>query len=336
MAPRPHALLALAPRLTEGMFTEAHRARLEALCLVPAEEPLARLDDDRAARALADAEILLTSWGCPRLDTAVLARAPKLALVAHAAGTVKGHVTPDVFARGVRVSSAAAANAVPVAEYTVAAILLANKRAFRLASLYRQVRGFRFWAEEVPEPGNLGKTVGIVGASHIGRRVLRALRAFDLRLLVADPYLSDGDARALGAELVPLEALLARSDVVSLHAPALPETRHLIDAAALARMRDGAILVNTARGHLVDHEALTRELVCGRLDAVIDTTEPEVLPPDSPLYDLPNVFLTPHIAGALAGERTRLVDLALDEIERFLRGEPLRHEIRAEDWERIA
>jgi phosphoglycerate dehydrogenase-like enzyme len=265
----------------------------------------------------------------------VLARAPRLRAVVHAAGTVKEHVDPACFGR-LRVSSAAAANAVPVAEFTVAAILLAGKRAFRLSRLYRELRGFRLWWKEVPPIGNYRKVVGVVGASRIGRLVLERLRAFDFELLVHDPYLAAEEARTLGAEAVALDDLLRRADVVSLHAPALPETRQLLDRRRLALLRDGAVLVNTARGALVDGDALLAELVAGRIDAVIDTTLPEVLPPDSPLYELPNVFLTPHIAGAMGTETRRLAALALDEIERLSRGEPLAHEVRLEDLARIA
>jgi phosphoglycerate dehydrogenase-like enzyme len=225
---------------------------------------------------------------------------------------------------------------VPVAEYTVAAILLAGKRLFRLQRRYAELRAFRLWAEEVPDPSNYRKVVGVVGASRVGRRVLELLGPFDLLLLLCDPTLDPAEARGLGAEPVELDELLRRSDVVTLHAPALPETHYLLDARRLALLRDGAVLVNTARGALVDPEALVRELVAGRIDAVLDVTEPEVLPPDSPLYELPNVFLTPHVAGALGSERARLVELALDEIARFVRGEPLQHEVRLEDWDRIA
>jgi phosphoglycerate dehydrogenase-like enzyme len=130
--------------------------------------------------------------------------------------------------------------------------------------------------------------------------------------------------------------LLAAADVVSLHAPALPETHALLDRRRLALMRDGAILVNTARGWLVDGDALTAELVSGRLDAVLDTTEPEILPADSPLYDLPNVFLTPHIAGALGRETERLGAHAVAEIERFARGEPFHYPVRREELARLA
>ncbi len=333
---RPITVLAWAPVLTPDLFTAAHHARLATLVEVCDPQPLTRFDDARAAELLARAEILLTAWGSPRIDAAVLARAPHLAAIIHAAGTVKGHVDPACFERGVRVSSAAMANAVPVAEFTLAAILLAGKRAFRLQRRYAEVRNYRLWWNEVPPIGNYQKVVGIVGASRIGRLVLQHLRAFDFTVLVADPYLSAADAEALGAEKVELDDLLCRSDVVSLHAPSLPETQHLLDARRLALLRDGAVLINTARGALVDGDALQRELVAGRIDAVIDTTDPEILPADSPLYELPNVFLTPHIAGAMGTETQRMATLALDEIERFASGEPLAHEVKLEDLARIA
>ena len=333
---RPTVVLAMAPALTKDLFADAHHARLAALADVPDPAPLARFDDARADALLPRAEILLTGWGSPRIDPALLDRASALRAVVHAAGTVKGHVDPACFARGLRVSSAAAANAVPVAEFTLAAILLAGKRAFRLQRRYRELRSFRLWSQEVPAIGNHRKVVGIVGASRIGRLVLAHLRGFDFERLVYDPFLPAADAAALGAERVELDALLRRADIVSLHAPSLPETRHLLDARRLALLRDGAVLVNTARGALVDGDALTAELASGRIDAVIDTTEPEILPADSPLYELPNVFLTPHIAGAMGTETQRMATLALDEIERLTKGEPLQHEVRLEDWDRIA
>lgn len=336
MRDRPIAVLTMVPRLTDGMLRPDHLERLRTLCHLPDPQPLARFDDPRADALLADAEILLSGWGCPPLDAALLDRTPRLRLVAHAAGTVKNHVTPACFERGLRVVSAAAANALPVAEYTLAAILLSGKRAFELQRRYRELRSFRMWPEEVRDPGNYRKVVGLVGASHIGRRVLELLRPFDYELLLHDPTLAPEAVRALGAEPVGLDALLERSDIVSLHAPSLPETRHLLDARRLALLRDGAVLINTARGALVEHAALERELVAGRIAAVLDTTEPERLPPESPLYELPNVFLTPHIAGALARERERMVELVLDEIGRFVCDEPLHHEIRQADLARIA
>jgi phosphoglycerate dehydrogenase-like enzyme len=167
----------------------------------------------------------------------------------------------------------------------------------------------------------------VVGASRIGRRVIELLAPFDLDLLVSDPYLDAAAARRLGARLVGLDELFARSDVVSLHAPAVPATRGMIGAALLAAMRTGATLINTARGSLVDQDALVEQLRTGRIKAVLDVTEPEVTPADSPLWELPNVILTPHAAGALGNELHRLGAVAVDEVARLVAGEPLRHPV---------
>jgi phosphoglycerate dehydrogenase-like enzyme len=336
MSRKPPVLSVYAAALNRQLVTDAHRERLAGLCQVLDPEPVPGFDDPRAAPHLERVEILLTGWGCPPLDEDALDRLPNLRGAFHAAGTVKNHVTPECFRRGVRVTSAAFANGIPVAEFTVAMIVLANKRVFRAARLYREVRGFRLWSREFPGIGNHDKVVGIVGASRIGRMVIERLRGFDVRVLVHDPYLHDHQARDLGVERCELDELLERSDVVSLHAPAVPATRQMIDRRRLGLMRDGAILINTARGALVDHDALTEELESGRIDAVIDTTDPEVLPEGSPLYELDNVFLTPHIAGSQGTETRRMMDLALDEIERFVRGRPLQHEVKADDWDRIA
>jgi phosphoglycerate dehydrogenase-like enzyme len=333
---RPTVVLAMVPVLTADLFTPAHKEHLQTLCEVPDPEPLTRFDDERAEVLLPSAEIVLTGWGCPPIDTQVLDRASRLRAVVHAAGTVKNHVREVCFERGLRVSSAAAANAIPVAEYTLAAILLAGKRAFRLQRMYAEVRAGRLWPREVSVPGNYRRVVGIVGASHVGRIVMERLRPFDFSVLVHDPYLAAEEAQTLGAEPVTLDALLQRSHIVSLHAPALPETRQMIDRRRLGLLCDGAVLVNTARGALVDQQALTDELVAARIDAVIDTTEPEVLPADSPLYELPNVFLTPHLAGAMGLETQRMAELALDEIARYVRGEPFAHQVYKEDLARIA
>jgi phosphoglycerate dehydrogenase-like enzyme len=333
----PVAVLAMSPFLTPKLFTRAQLDRLGRLCRVPDERPLSDFGEARAEALLAEAQVLVTGWGCPLLDAPALERAPRLALVAHAAGTVKPLVTEAVFARGVEVTSAAAANAVPVAEYALAAILLANKRAFALQRAYAAERSFKPMLEAHARPlGNYGRVVGLVGASRVGRKLIELLRPFALRVQVFDPYLPDEEARALGVEPVALDTLLATSDVVSLHAPSTPETRHLLDARRLGLMRDGTTLVNTARGALVDHDALEKELVSGRIEAVIDTTEPEVLPADSPLYELPNVFLTPHIAGSMGEETQRMSELVLEEIERFVRGEPLAHRVDPELLPRLA
>ncbi|MEU3460577.1 hydroxyacid dehydrogenase [Streptomyces sp. NPDC006733] len=285
--------------------------------------------DDRLAAALREAEVLFTGWGCPPLTPAVLAAMPRLRAVVHAAGSVKGHLTQAAWDRGITVSTAARANALPVAEYTLAAILFANKRVLAGADAYRRTRDRVRLLDQFPAVGNYRRTIGVVGASAVGRRVIELLRPFDLTVLVQDPYLDPAGAAALGATLVGLDDLVRRSDVVSIHAPELPETRGLFDAARIALMRDGATLVNTARGSLVDTGALTAELVSGRLHAVLDITAPDILPAGSPLYDLPNVLLTPHMAGSLGGELRRLADTAIDELERYAQGLPFAYPVHA-------
>ncbi|MFD5635086.1 hydroxyacid dehydrogenase [Streptomyces sp. NPDC127077] len=277
--------------------------------------------DPRVRARLADTEILITGWGCPLLDAAALDAAPKLRAVLHAAGSVKGFATPEVWERGIVVSSAAAANALPVAEYTLAMILLAGKDVFAHRERLRAERAFPY-GEILPGVGNFGRRVGVVGASRIGRRLIELLRPFDLRVSLADPYVDEAGAAALGVPLLSLDELLAGSDIVTVHAPQTPETRHLIGRRELALMPAGSVLINTARGSLVDHDALIEALRAGRVGAILDVTDPEPLPADSPLHDLPNAFVTPHLAGSQGNEVARLGLTVLAEAERLLSGRP--------------
>ncbi|MFE3251452.1 hydroxyacid dehydrogenase [Streptomyces sp. NPDC059209] len=323
---RPSALLSMSPGIAERLFSPARLDRLTALVRTDPRLVAHTLTgpglDPAVAAALADAELLITCWGAPPITAEVLAAAPRLRAVVHAAGTVKHHVTDACWERGITVASAAAANAHPVAEYTLAAILFAGKRVLGSAHRYREVRGPHDWHGELAGAGNYRRTVGIVGASRIGRRVIELLRPFDFDVLLYDPYVSADEAAALGVEPVPLIELCARAHVVSVHAPQVPATRRMIGASQLAAMPDGATLINTARGSLVDEDALLPHLVSGRLNAVLDVTDPEPPLPASPLYDLPNVLLTPHVAGSLGGEIHRMTDQALDEVERYTKGLP--------------
>ncbi|ADB32449.1 D-isomer specific 2-hydroxyacid dehydrogenase NAD-binding protein [Kribbella flavida DSM 17836] len=331
---RPTVLLAMDEATCKRVLVRAVRDRLDvAADILPLRADETFLDKPALRTALAGTDVLLTGWGCPQITPEVLAAAPRLRAIVHAAGSVKHFVDPGAFDRGIQVSSAVVANAVPVAEFTVATIVLSGKRAFRLGAQYKVSR-------RMPDPrqipGNYGTTVGLLGASRIGRLVAERLRAFDLEVLISDPYLSAADAATLGAELVDLDSLFRRSDVLSVHAPLLPETVGLVDARLLALLRDGSVLINTARGRIVDAGALENECVAGRIDAVLDVTDPEPLPPDSKLLDLPNVFLTPHLAGAVGNEVARLGELAVGEIERLAAGLPLQHAISPAELGRIA
>ncbi|MFI6450308.1 hydroxyacid dehydrogenase [Streptosporangium amethystogenes] len=285
-------------------------------------------------------EILITGWGCPRIDADVLAAAPRLRAVVHAAGSVKGHLTAEVFDRGIAVSSAAEANALPVAEFTLAMLVLAAKQAIVKARAY-STRG---WSGDplpgvaTPSEGGglIGAVVGVIGASRVGRLVMERLRDHGAHILLSDPYIGPAQAADLGARQVPLDELCREAELVTVHAPALPETRGLLDERRLALLRDGAVLVNTARGSLIDTDALVRHCATGRIGAVLDVTDPEPLPLGHPLLALPNVLVTPHLSGARGRELRRLGEFAVAEVERLARGLPLRGAVRPADLGRIA
>ncbi|WP_411104021.1 hydroxyacid dehydrogenase [Streptomyces sp. cmx-4-9] len=332
-----------APRTLLSMGPAIHRTLLDAgalerLSRIAHTDTAVSVTDYRLAdpALLARTEVLFTHWGAPVLDEEALRRMPALEAVVHAAGSVKHHVTPAVWHRGIRVSSAAAANALPVAEFTLAAILFANKRVLESSRRYRDARSAEGLLPYFAGHGNYRRTVGIVGASRIGRRVIELLRPFDLDVVLHDPYATAQEAAGLGAELLPLNELVARSHVVSVHAPELPETRHMFDAKLLAALADGATLINTARGSLVDTAALVAELESGRIHAVLDVTDPDELPPHSPLYTLPNVLLTPHIAGSLGNELERMAHWAVEEVQRYAAGLPFMHGVGPDELIRSA
>jgi phosphoglycerate dehydrogenase-like enzyme len=335
MAKSPTTAMMMHPVVRDELVRDDHLERLNRSVTMIHDMPFRELDE--IGEHLPRIEVLITSWGCPRIDAEAIERMPRLKLIAHLAGSVKGFLDDSVWRRGILVTNAVAANAVPVAEYTLAAILFANKRVFQLNAFYRKHHENRApWNKEAPGVGNYGKTIGIVGASHVGRLVIDHLTRFDFKVLLYDPYVTPLATRDMGANKVGLSELLSQSDVVSLHAPLLSDTRLMIGARELSLIKDGAILINTARGALVDHSALENELCSGRLSAVLDTTEPEVLPHQSPLYDLPNVFLTPHIAGSLGNETQRLADYIVDEVERYSNGSALKHLVRREHLARLA
>ncbi|MGW4566274.1 hydroxyacid dehydrogenase [Streptomyces sp. NPDC004561] len=335
MPERPQALFAMTARNVPHLFPPELLARLRACVEIDPALVAHDLTEPRVREALARTDVLITGWGCPRLDTDALEAAPRLRAVLHAAGSVKGFTTPGVWRRGIAVSSAAGANALPVAEYTLAVILLAGKDVFAARDRLRARRALPDGGI-VPGIGNHGRRVGVVGASRVGRRLIELLRPYDLAVTLTDPYVDTARAARLGVPLRPLDELLRTSDIVTLHAPQTAETRHLIGARELALMPDGSVLVNTARGALVDHEALIRELRTGRLTAVLDVTDPEPLPADSPLFDLPGAFVTPHLAGSQGNELVRLGRTVVEEAERLASGAPLLHTVDLAELDRTA
>lgn len=289
-----------------------------------------------APELLADTEILFSGWGAPKMDAGFLLKAPRLKIVFYGAGSIRPMVTDEFWKRGIRVCSAWAANAVPVSEYCLGQILFALKCGHRLAMNYKSSRGEQKRLP-YPVPGAFESTVGIVSAGMIGRRVMSLLRPFSVHVLVYDPWLSEEDAAALGAQKVSLEALFSQSDVVSLHTPWLPETEGLITGAHIGSMKQGATLINSSRGAVIRENEMT-DILKERQDlfAVLDVTCPEPPEKESPLYTLDNVMLTPHIAGSMDHECYRHGEYMYEELCRYLNGEPLKWEISEQKFRTMA
>lgn len=332
MSHKPKALLVMNRGTFAEQFDATRLARLSGLVDLGGQPWTDSLEYPKLAPHLSEVEILLTSWGVPRLDAVALERMPKLRAVFHCAGTVRSFVSQELWDRGILVTNGADANAIPVAEFTFATIVLAGKKAQVLANDARVFREDWSYSTRRGELGNIGRTIGIIGFSRIGRRVVQLVQQLqDVTCLVADPYADATAVVAAGGRLVQLPELLATSDIVSVHAPALPETRHMIGGPELRALKDHATLINTARGSLVDTKALEAECSTGRIHAILDVTEPEPLPANSVLYDLPNVEITPHIAGSLGTETRRMSDAALDDLERYLTGQQLLAQVVSED-----
>lgn len=321
---RLRARFVLRPDAYERIYGPDQRAAIEELVeVVGPPETAERVAQD--PDILSDVEVLLSGWGAPLLTAELLDKAPKLRLVLYGAGAVRGFVTDVLFERAIKLSSAASANAVPVAEYTLATVLFSLKHGWRFV---RRAIADPADPDRQAVPGAYHATVGLAGLGAIGRLVRERLRPFDLAVLAYDPYCSEAEARALKVSLVSLEELFARSSVVSLHVPLYEATRAMIGRDLLALMPQGATIINTARGALVRHDELAAVLAeRPDLDAVLDVTDPEPLPAGHRLLELDNVVLTPHIAGSLGPECLRLGDLVVGELRRYLAGEPLAYEV---------
>jgi phosphoglycerate dehydrogenase-like enzyme len=210
----------------------------------------------------------------------------------------------------------------------MAAILFSFKRGWHFAFSAQREKAL---PRQGQVPGAYGSTVGLVSHGMVGRLVHEHLRPFDLRVVAYDPFVTPEEALVLRVDLMSLEDLFASSDVVSLHVPLLPETEGMILGSHLASMKRNATLINTFRGAVV-REAEMVEVLGERPDlwAVLDVTHPEPPEPDSRLYDLPNVVLTPHIAGSQGSECRRMGRLVVDELRRYVAGVPFEHEITRE------
>lgn len=274
---------------------------------------------EELAERAKDCDAIITSWGTPRIDKTVIEAAPKLKMISHAAGSIKHAFAEEIWDAGITVTSAASVMAVYVGEFALCLTL----------ALLRTLPRYAFGVPKdawqgAPMEGNEtlhGKTVGIIALSHTGREYLKLLAPFNCNVIVYDPYCSEERSAELGVKLVSLEELLSTSKVISVHAPITEETKGMLNAGNLKLIRDGAIFINTARGILVDLDALTNELSTGRFKAGLDVTDPkEPLPEDHPLRHMPNVIVAPHIAGPTKDGRRDMFRCVVDDLKLFWAG----------------
>lgn len=285
-----------------------------------------------AMALIRDADYAVTSWGSPAMTKELLDNCPNLKLIVHAAGSVKSIVTDEMYARGIRIVSAAQVLSTGVSE-TALGLTIASVKNFFALNAETHAGG---WSHEgITEMYDI--TIGIIGFGLAGRHYAELLRPFAVDVIAYDPGVSAEAMAEIGVKKATLEEVFAQSDVLSLHAPELPSTRHIVNRDTLASMKDGAILINTARGSLVDEAALVEALESGKLKyACLDVTDPEPPVADSPLRKLPNCILTPHLAGQAANGLRKLGDHCYNQIINYMEGKPLSGEVRQESLSTIA
>lgn len=337
MSEKRKLLFALNRELFQRMFSERDLNRLRTICEIINDSVPESVSKEWLLSHCGEADIVVTSWGSPCIDDEVLAAAPKLRMIAHAGGSVRPVTCDAVWQRDVRVTSAAAAIGYGVAEYCLGLMLTACKRAFWLARSTREggwhehTRDFGGWLELYQQE------VGVIGAGHVGRHLIRLLKNFECDVLVYDPYLSAENAAALGAAKVEtLEELFSRARIISLNAPTTDSTKGMLHGKHFALLKSGSLFINTARAVLIRENEFIEELKKGHFVACIDVTEVEPPPADHPFRHLPNVVLTPHIAGAVAENQLRIGTFVANEIENFDQGKPAVYGVTKGDLDRMA
>jgi len=272
------------------------------LYLTRSGEKEKQLED--ALKYISSISALITGWGSPSLTSELLERAEKLRIIIHSAGSIKSILSKEIvesflLPRKIIVCNAVKQIAYNVAETTIGMMIFAGRKFFDHVKMFGEKAVWR-------DPSLFsklyttinGSTIGIVGVGAVGREVIRLLKCFrDVTILVYDPYLKEEEADKLGVSKVSLEKLFQSSEIISIHAPLTSETEGMIGHDLLELLKPGAILINTAKGRIIDGEALVERCRKGDITVVLDVTDPEPPPPEYPLRRMPNVYITPHIAG---------------------------------------
>jgi phosphoglycerate dehydrogenase-like enzyme len=321
-----------------SVYSPALRAKLESELEFPIPEVLTPNKLEKYRAKTAEGEYLFSTWGMPILSEEELAfYFPSLKALFYAAGSVQAFARPFI-ARGIAVCSAWAANGVPVAEFTFAQILLANKGYFHLMHLPGAGPDWCTDRDSVRYDGNFETKVGIIGAGMIGKMVIERLHTLNkVEILVFDPFLPDEKAAALGVRKVPLTTLFEECSVISNHLANNEQTKGMLNADCFGRMLPYAVFINTGRGaQVVEADLIAALKAEPQRFALLDVTWPEPPEADSELYRLPNVLLTPHIAGSYHNEIHRMAEYMYDEYRAYEEGRPLRYAVTMKMLETMA
>ncbi len=273
-------------------------------------------DRESVKKALAGATIAITSWGNEPFDEDILSVCPGLKMIVHAAGSVKPIVSDAVWEKHIRVCSSANILSTGVSETALGFTIAASKNFF----FHNENIHTGGWAEgkqNIKELYDL--TIGVVSGGWAGRHYIELMRAFDVDIVLYDPFIDDKKAAEMGVKKVSIEELCRISDIISIHAPSIPETFHMFNKDTLALMKKDAVLINTSRGSLIDENALYEHMKAGNLKyACLDVFDPEPPAADNPLRSLKNCIMTPHLAGQANNGLKKIGQHVCEEIERVL------------------
>jgi len=313
----------------ERNLCEEARERLEAFAEARYEEGEKDLGESEKSEFIREAAGILTGWGDEGITPANLEAAPRLRIIAVIGSSVVRFSPYEALQRDIVITNTAAAIGYSVAEFALAQMLALLHRSVERHRAMTEPAQKRAGADELEGRDLAGRTVGVIGVGAVGQIMVRLLKPFGVRLLLYDPFVPAGSLAALGGEAVELQDLLRRSEVITLHAGMTEQSRGLIGRKELALLREGAVIVNTARGGLFDQQALTEKLQEGRISAALDVFEPS-LSPDHPLRSLPNVLLSPHRAGMTSDMLRRIGLEAVEDLRLFFAGEEPRNRLTRE------
>ena len=289
---------------------------------------------ENVKKTIKDADIAITSWGNVPMTDEILAEAPNLKLVVHAAGSVKPIVTDDLWSKGIRVCASTKPLGIGVAETALGFAISASKNFYQVNDDIHN----GLYDENRPNTRELFDiNVGVVSAGFVGRHFIKLMSNFDVNILLYDPFVTAERAAEMGCTKVEFDELLRESDILSIHAPSIPATDKMFNKDTLPLMKKDAVLINTARGSVIDEEALYEFMKAGNLKyACLDVFDPEPILPENPLRTLKNVIFTPHLAGLAANGLARIGLHSAEEIERFMKQQPMECEVTKEMLATIA